>query len=56
MYEAAKKLSEPFQYVRIDFYDVNGKAYFGEITLSPGGDLHSLNDKAQRKLGEMIQL
>lgn len=57
MYEAAKKLSEPFQYARIDFYDVYGKAYFGEITLSPaGGNLNYLNDKAQRKLGEMIQL
>ena len=31
----AKKLSKDFIFARIDLYNVNGKIYFGEITLSP---------------------
>lgn len=31
----AKKLSEDFVFARIDLYNINGKIYFGEITLSP---------------------
>lgn len=32
------KVAEKFnQYVRVDFYDVDGKLYFGEITLHHGG-------------------
>jgi hypothetical protein len=57
MYKAAKKLSTPFKYARIDFYDVDGKAFFGEITLSSaGGNLKFLNNEAQLKLGNMINL
>lgn len=37
MKEIAKKLSEPFQYVRVDLYQVNGKVYFGELTFFPAG-------------------
>lgn len=32
----AKKLAEPFSYVRVDFYNVNGEIYFGEMTFAPG--------------------
>jgi len=32
MKELADKLSRGFPHVRIDFYEVNGKVYFGEIT------------------------
>lgn len=32
MTELARKLSEGMKQVRIDFYDINGKVYFGEIT------------------------
>ena len=32
MLEIAKKLSEDFDYVRVDLYDNNGKIYFGELT------------------------
>lgn len=34
MLEAASKLSEGFPEVRVDFYDVKGKPYFGEITFT----------------------
>jgi len=35
MIEIAKKLSEDFMFARIDLYNIKGKIYFGEITLSP---------------------
>ena len=28
----AKKLSVAFDHVRVDFYNINGKIYFGELT------------------------
>lgn len=37
MVELAKKLSEGFSHVRVDFYNVNGKIYFGEMTFTNGG-------------------
>ncbi|EOU1649190.1 ATP-grasp fold amidoligase family protein [Clostridium perfringens] len=35
MIKVAEKLSKPFSYARIDLYNLNGKVYFSEITLSP---------------------
>ena len=35
MIKIAKKLSEDFVFARIDLYNIDGKIYFGEITLSP---------------------
>jgi len=32
MLELAEKLSKPFDYVRVDLYNLNGKIYFGELT------------------------
>ena len=32
MVELATKLSKNFPHVRVDFYDINGKCYFGELT------------------------
>lgn len=32
MLELARKLSKEFPHVRVDFYEVNGKVYFGELT------------------------
>lgn len=34
--EYAKRLSEDFRHARVDFYIVNGKIYFGEITFTSG--------------------
>ena len=52
---AARDLSSKFPTARIDFYDINGKVYFGEITLTPaGGNLHYINKKWQRILGDKI--
>ena len=35
MIEIAKELSKDFIFARIDLYNIKGKIYFGEITLSP---------------------
>lgn len=37
MKSIAKKLSEPFSFVRVDLYQVKGKVYFGELTFFPAG-------------------
>ena len=48
MLQAAEKLSAPFPLARIDFYEVMGKLYFGEITLTPSAGCHKyLNEKGQ---------
>lgn len=36
MVEIAKRLSSPFRFVRVDFYEVNDKPVFGEMTFTPG--------------------
>ena len=35
MYECAVKLSKGIPFVRVDFYDLNGHMYFGEMTFYP---------------------
>lgn len=37
MKKIAEKLSKPFQFVRVDLYQVQGKVYFGELTFFPAG-------------------
>lgn len=41
MFEEMKKIAsdlcKPFQYVRVDLYQVGGKVYFGELTFFPAG-------------------
>lgn len=57
MLKAAEKLGKPFAIARIDFYEVEGKPYFGEITLTPdAGNTTYLTDDAQLKIGRMIDL
>lgn len=36
MVEFAEKLSKNIPFVRVDFYETNGKLYFGELTFYPG--------------------
>lgn len=57
MYKYASIISKGFNYARVDFYDINGKIYFGEITLTPSGCCHhNLTKEAQIKLGNLIEL
>lgn len=39
MIEASKILAEGFPFVRVDFYQANGKVYFGEMTFFHGGGM-----------------
>lgn len=44
MLEYAEKLSSGIPFIRIDFYEVNGRVYFGEATLFPASGLGSFTD------------
>lgn len=37
MFTVAEKLSDGFPFVRVDFFETNGNAIFGEMTFSPAG-------------------
>jgi hypothetical protein len=37
MLAIAEDISKPFEYARVDLYEVNGRIYLGEITLAPMG-------------------
>lgn len=39
MIEFGNEVAKDFKYVRVDFYDVDGKLYFGEITLYHGSGM-----------------
>ena len=57
MYEYAKKLSKPFKFVRVDFYNYNGKVIFGELTFTPAGCTStSYIDNWDQKLGDMLNI
>ena len=56
MLELAKKLSEDVPFVRVDFYNVDGKLYVGELTFSPGLFLKIEPVSWDFKLGEYIDI
>lgn len=39
MLEVATKLAQPFPYVRVDLYNIDGRVYFGELTFTPNAGL-----------------
>ncbi len=39
LFNYAEKLSEPFKFVRADFYLIKGHVFFGELTFTPGGGM-----------------
>ena len=53
----AERLAQDIPFVRVDFYDVNGKVYFGELTFFPGGGLEPFNPPEWDKtFGDWIKL
>jgi len=53
----SEKLSEKFDYVRVDLYDVDGKIYFGELTFHhDGGFQPILPEKWDEILGQKLTL
>lgn len=57
MIEYSKKLSKGFPYVRVDFYDVDGKVVFGEMTFTPAGGIAPYyNEYGLKYLGDLLSL
>lgn len=46
----AEKLSKNNPFLRVDFYNINGKIYFGELTLFPASGLSPFTDIASDEL------
>lgn len=57
MKEIGAKIAKFFKYVRVDFYDVDGKLYVGEITLHHGGGFDRFRpEEYDRIYGERLKL
>ena len=59
MKELAEKLSKEFEHVRVDFYNIDGKIYFGELTFlhAAAGVVGNITPwEFDLKLGEYYQL
>ena len=57
MVKIAQKLSAPFPFVRVDFYNAKGKVYVGELTFTPmGGFGKYVPEKWDYILGEWLDL
>ena len=49
---AAMAFSANFPFMRVDFYEINGKPYFGELTFTPG--LDTMNIDFFKDMGKII--
>ena len=57
MLEYAKKLSAEFPFVRVDFYEVSGKLYLGELTFTPGNcKFRYAKKEDDLRMGNLIKL
>jgi hypothetical protein len=57
MRQAAEILSQPFPFVRVDFYSIQGRAVLGEMTFTPSACVDTGNTElARRVLGDLIVL
>lgn len=55
MFEISAELSKDFPFVRVDFYVVNDKLYFGEMTFTPAGCLSVAQTKSI-DMGSLLKL
>lgn len=57
MIQLAEILSKDFIYVRVDFYQIEGKIYFGELTFTPANGNHLWKGKSSQELvGKLLRL
>ncbi len=57
MLDIAKKLSKPFPFVRVDFYEYDGKPYVGEMTFAHGGGMEPIYPQEwDYKIGELLDI
>ncbi len=57
MIQLAEKLAENVPFLRVDFYEINYKVYFGEMTFYPGGGLEKFEPEDFDKiLGDSLEI
>lgn len=57
MLDYAKKLAQPFPHVRVDFYEIDGKLIFGELTFTTHGNVFSnYKPEVLKMWGDKLQL
>lgn len=57
MVKLAEKLAEDFLEIRVDFYNINGKIYFGELTFFSGDGFDTtITSEADLLLGKKLKL
>ncbi len=57
MKKLAATLAEGFAFVRVDFYEIEGKVYFGEMTFVPGaGNFYYKSEGTDEYLGGLLKL
>ena len=57
MVKLAEILSEDIPFLRVDFYEINGKIYFGELTLYTGAGFTKFEpESADIKIGNLLKL
>ncbi len=57
MIRCAERLAKPFPFVRVDFYETNGRIYVGEMTFYSGGGILPFDPvEWDYKLGEYITI
>lgn len=44
MIEIAEKLTKEIPFIRVDFYEINGRLYIGEFTFYPGGGMEEFDN------------
>ena len=55
--EYAKKFSNEFVFVRVDFYETNDRIYLGELTFTPANNLNTFKNEEQRIfLGNLLDI
>ena len=57
MISLCRKMSNGFVFVRVDFYDIKGKLFFGEMTFTPGSGFNVfVPDQYDYVCGDMLKL
>lgn len=57
MIEITNTLNKGFRFIRVDLYEVQGKVYFGELTLYSGNGMLNFNPKSiDMEVGSYLQL
>lgn len=57
MIDIAEKFAKDFPFVRVDFYEINGRLYIGELTFYPwSGTVKFFPDEVDYTLGKLFEL